>query len=60
MDRNCVINIVPERSFIDQSVDITISRLQRNQRVILRAVSDDYYCINAGMPEQGQNSVWES
>lgn len=60
MDRNCVINIIPEKSFIDQSVDITISGLQPNQRVTLRAVSNDYYCINAGVSEQGQNSVWES
>ncbi|WP_124065678.1 acyl-CoA thioesterase/bile acid-CoA:amino acid N-acyltransferase family protein [Clostridium sp. E02] len=60
MDTNCVININPERSFIDQSVDITLTGLQQNQKVIIRAVSNDYYCVNSGMPEQGQNSVWES
>lgn len=60
MGNNCVIKIVPEKSFIDESVEITISGLKRNQKVIIRAVSEDYYCINAGMSEQGQNSVWES
>lgn len=60
MDNNCIIKIVPEKSFIDELVEITISGLKRNQKVIIRAVSEDYYCINAGMSEQGQNSVWES
>lgn len=60
MDRNCAIKIVPEKSFVDERVDITISGLRKNQQVVLRAVSEDYYCINAGMSEQGQNSVWES
>lgn len=60
MDRNCVLSIIPERSFIDQSVDITLSGLQQNQKVIIRAVSKDYYCINSGLSEQGQNSTWES
>lgn len=60
MDRKCVIKIVPEKSFIDESVTIAISGLQKNQKVVLRAVSEDYYCINAGITEQGLNSVWES
>lgn len=60
MNRNCVIKIVPEKSFIDERVDITISGLRKNQQIILRAVSEDYYCINAGMMEQGHNTVWES
>ncbi len=60
MDKNCVIKTVPESSLIDEAVEITISGLQSNQKVFLRAVSKDYYCINAGMSEQGQNSIWES
>ena len=60
MDRKCVIKIVPDQSFVDESVNITISGLPKRQKVTLRAVSQDYYCINAGMLEQGQNSVWES
>lgn len=60
MDRNCIIKIDPEISFVDKPVDITIKGLHCNQKVILRAVSNDYYCINAGMLEQGQQSVWES
>jgi hypothetical protein len=60
MDRECVIKIVPDKSFVDESVNITISGLQKRQKVTLRAVSQDYYCMNAGMSEQGQNSVWES
>lgn len=60
MDRKCDIKIVPETSYIDEPVYIAITGLQKNQKVILRAVSEDYYCVNAGMSEQGQNSVWES
>lgn len=60
MDKECLIEINPTRSFIDEAVDITISGLQSNQKVVIRAVTSDYYCINAGMSEQGQNSLWES
>lgn len=57
---NCIIKIVPEKSFIDETVDIKISGLPKNQKVLIRAVSKDYYCINAGMTEQGKNSIWEA
>lgn len=60
MEKNCVIKIIPEESFINEIVDITINGLPKNQKILLRAVSTDYYCVNAGMSEQGQNSVWES
>lgn len=60
MDKNCVIKIPAEKSFVYDAVDITVSGLQKNQKVTIRAVSKDYYCINAGMSEQGQNSEWES
>lgn len=60
MKTNCSIKIVPEKSFIDETVDIKVSGLPKNQKVLIRAVSKDYYCINAGMVEQGKNSVWES
>lgn len=57
---NCIIKITPEKSFIDEKVDIKISGLPKNQKVLIRATSKDYYCINAGMTEQGMNSIWES
>lgn len=57
---NCVIKITPEKSFIDELVDIKISGLPKNEKVLIRAVSTDYYCINAGMSEQGKNSIWEA
>lgn len=57
---NCVIKIIPEKSFIDEKVDIKISGLPKNKKVLIRAVSKDYYCINAGMTEQGRNSIWEA
>ncbi|WP_234117541.1 acyl-CoA thioesterase/bile acid-CoA:amino acid N-acyltransferase family protein [Clostridium hydrogenum] len=57
---NCVIKIIPEKSFIDEKVDIKISGLPKNEKVLIRAVSKDYYCINAGMTEQGRNSIWEA
>lgn len=60
MDKKCIIKIVPETSYIDEPVYIAITGLQKNQKVVLRAVSEDYYCVNAGMSEQGQNSSWES
>lgn len=60
MNKNCIIKVIPEKSFIDEVVDISISGLPKNQEVLIRAVSKNYYCINAGMSEQGENSVWES
>jgi len=60
VENNCAIKITPEKSFIDETVDIKISGLPKNQKVIIRAVSTDYYCINAGMTEQGKNSIWEA
>jgi dienelactone hydrolase len=59
-ENNCLITVVPEISYINETVDITISGLPKNRKVLFRAVSEDYYCINAGMSEQGQNSQWES
>ncbi|WP_245612037.1 acyl-CoA thioesterase/BAAT N-terminal domain-containing protein [endosymbiont 'TC1' of Trimyema compressum] len=60
IDSNCIIKIMPNKSFINEDVDITISGLKCNQKVIVRAESKDYYCINCGMLEQGKNSLWES
>ncbi|WMJ86934.1 acyl-CoA thioesterase/bile acid-CoA:amino acid N-acyltransferase family protein [Anaerocolumna sp. MB42-C2] len=56
----CSIKIVPEISCADEAVEISVCGLQKNQEVLIRAISKDYYCINAGMSEQGQNSIWES
>lgn len=59
-NNKCTIKIIPEKSFINENVDIKISGLPENQRILIRALSKDYYCINAGMSEQGKNSAWES
>lgn len=59
-ESNCYITGIPEESYIDETLDITIGGLPKNEKVLIRAVSSDYYCINAGMSEQGKDSVWES
>lgn len=60
IENNCNIKITPEKSFIDETVDIKIDGLPKNEKVLIRAISKDYYCINAGMTEQGKSSIWEA
>lgn len=59
-ENNCYIEGIPEKSYIDEELDIKISGLPKHENVLVRAVSSDYYCINAGMSEQGKDSVWEA
>ncbi|AZV57574.1 acyl-CoA thioester hydrolase [Clostridium sp. AWRP] len=57
---NCTIKITPEVSRADESVDIEINGLSKNEKVTIRAVSSDYYCINTSILEIGDNTLWES
>jgi dienelactone hydrolase len=60
MENNCTISIIPEISKADESVSIKIIGLQPNQKVTIRALSNDYYCINASISEVGDKAKWES
>ncbi|WPC40095.1 acyl-CoA thioesterase/bile acid-CoA:amino acid N-acyltransferase family protein [Clostridium sp. JS66] len=60
MKSNCTINIMPEVSKADESVNIEISGLLKNQKVIIRALSNDYYCINTSIFDVGDKAEWES
>lgn len=57
---NCKISITPEVSKADEFVNIKISGLSKNEKVTVRAVSNDYYCINASILEIGDKTLWES
>ncbi len=58
--KHCAIKIVPEISNVYALVDISVSGLQKNQKVVIRATSEDYYCINAGISEVSKGSIWEA
>ena len=57
---NCAINITPEISRADEPVSIKISGLLKNEKVTIRIVSDDYYCINAPIRKVGDNTLWDA
>lgn len=60
MKNNCTMSIVPEVSKADEPVNIKISGLLKNEKVTIRALSDDYYCINASIFDVGDKAKWES
>lgn len=57
---NCKISITPEISRVDEPVDIVVSGLLKNEKVTIRIVSNDYYCINAPVSKVGNNTLWEA
>lgn len=57
---NCTIRITPEISKAYEPVNIKIEGLYKNEKVTIRAVSNDYYCINASILEVGNKAKWES
>ena len=60
MENNCTISIMPETSKVDEPVTIKISGLLKNERVLIRALSNDYYCINTSIFDVGNKAEWES
>ncbi|MBD7912830.1 acyl-CoA thioester hydrolase/BAAT C-terminal domain-containing protein [Clostridium cibarium] len=60
MKNNCKISILPEVSRTDEPVNIKLSGLLKNEKVTIRALSNDYYCINASIFDVGDKSIWES
>ena len=56
----CIISITPNISKADESVNIKLSGFPINEKIIIRAVTNDYYCINASIREIGDNTTWES
>lgn len=60
MENNCKISIMPEVSKVDEPVTIKISGLLKNERVLIRALSNDYYCINTSIFDVGNKAEWES
>lgn len=60
MKNNCELNIIPETSRADEPVSIKITGLSRNQKVTIRVLSNDYYCINTSIFDVADNAAWES
>lgn len=60
MENDCAISIIPEISKADEPVSIKVIGLQPNQKVTIRALSNDYYCINTSILEVDDKAEWES